>query len=125
MKQKLIIILFLFALFFISCSTYKVVDSQKRFLLNDNGKDKYYLIEYIKQKQEGNLLGEVPTLMIHKIDGDLIIRSDKDYSGKLDLKREKIKRIEIISSEEASKIYGSAGKNGVINIYTYGKSSNQ
>lgn len=62
--------------------------------------------------------------MIHKIDGDLIIRSDKEYSKNLDLKKQDIKRIEIISSEKASKIYGSAGKNGVINIYTYGKSSN-
>lgn len=124
MKQKLIITLFLFALFSISCSNYKVVGSQKRFLLNNSGKNKYYLIEYIKQNKAENTLGEVPTLMIHKIDGDLIIRSDKEYSKNLDLKKQDIKRIEIISSEKASKIYGSAGKNGVINIYTYGKSSN-
>lgn len=122
MKQKLIIALFLFTLFFISCSTYKVVDSQKRFLLNNNGKNKFYLIAYIKQKQLENILGEVPTLMIHKIDGDLIIRSDKEYSESLNLKMQEIKRIETISSEEASKIYGSAGKSGVVNIYTYGKS---
>ena len=80
MKQKLIITLFLFALFSISCSNYKVVGSQKRFLLNNSGKNKYYLIEYIKQNKAENTLGEVPTLMIHKIDGDLIIRSDKEYS---------------------------------------------
>jgi len=124
MKRKLIITFLLITLVSISCSTYKVVDSQKRFLLSESGKNKYYLIEYIKTKQAEKLLGEVPTLIIHKIDGDLIIRSDKEYSENLNLKRSEIKRIEIVSSEKASKIYGSAGKNGAINIYTYGKSSN-
>lgn len=124
MKQKLIITLFFSGLVSISCSTYKIVNSQKRFLLNNSGKNKYYLIEYIRQNKAKNAIGEVPTLIIHKIDGDFIIRSDKEYSENLDLKKQDIKRIETISSEKASKIYGSAGMNGVINIYTYGKSSN-
>ncbi|WP_146171817.1 hypothetical protein [Flavobacterium magnum] len=71
-----------------------------------------------------HLLGEVPTVMIHKVDGDLIIRSDKEYFENIALKKDQIKRIEIISFEKASNIYGSAGKNGIVNIYTYGKSSN-
>ncbi len=71
-----------------------------------------------------NLLGEVPSLIVHKIDGYLIVRSDKEYSEAINLKRSEIKRIEIISLEKAPKIYGSAGKNGVIDVYTYGKTSN-
>lgn len=93
-------------------------------MLNDNGKDKYFLIDYIKTEQAKNILGEVPTLIIHKIDGQLIVRSDKDYVEKLSLRKKDIKRIDIISREKAPTIYGSAGKNGIIDVYTYAKPAN-
>ena len=49
---------------------------------------------------------------------------DEDYFEKLSLQKKDIKRIEIISLQKAPTLYGSAGKNGVINIYTYAKPSN-
>lgn len=124
MKRKLTIISFVITLIFVNCSTYKVANSQRRFLLNDNGKGKYYLIEYIKTERAKHILGEIPTLMIHQVDGQLIVRCDEDYFEKLSLQKKDIKRIEIISLQKAPTLYGSAGKNGVINIYTYAKPSN-
>lgn len=116
---KKLTLLFLFILFFISCSTYKGLNSQKRFLLNETGDEKYYLIEFIKLNQIENKLGEVPTLMINNTNGNIIIRSDKEYHKKLKLRKDDIKRITIIDMEKAPQIYGSAGKNGVITINTY------
>jgi len=124
MKRKIIIISLLVSLIFLNCSTHKVANSQKRFLLNDKGKDKYFLINYIKAEQAKDVLEEVPTLIIHKTDGQLIIRSDKDYAEKLSLRKKDIKRTEIISQEKAPSLYGSAGKNGVIKVFTYAKPLN-
>ena len=116
--MKNIILLFI-SFCVLSCNSYKVVTEQKRFLLDNGNKDKYYLIKYINEND--NQLGQTPTLIIHKIDGQLIVRSDEDFNGKLELKKDDIKRIEILSIEKSINLYGSAGVNGVIYIYTYGK----
>jgi hypothetical protein len=100
-----------------------VATEQKRFLLDNENKEKYYLINYINENenQNNNQLGLTPTLIINKIDGQLIVRSDEDFDKKINLKKEEIKRIEILSIEKSIALYGSAGTNGVISIYTYGK----
>ena len=114
-------ILLLLNLFIFGCSSIKINDVQKRFILNDKEKDKYFLIEYINNNR--TLIGEVPTLIIHKKDGQEIIRSDEEYKAKLKLKKRDIVRIDILSIEKSIPLYGSAGKNGVLTISYYGKSN--
>ena len=114
-------ILLLLNLFIFGCSSIKINDVQKRFILNDKEKDKYFLIEYINNNR--TLIGEVPTLIIHKKDGQEIIRSDEEYKVKLKLKRRDIVKIDILSIEKSIPLYGSAGKNGVLTISYYGKSN--
>ena len=120
-KLYKITILLLLNLYIFGCSSIKINDLQKRFILNDKGKDKYFLIEYINNNR--TLIGEVPTLIIHKKDGQEIIRSDEEYKVKLKLKRRDIVKIDILSIEKSIPLYGSAGKNGVLTISYYGKSN--
>ncbi|MBM6500893.1 hypothetical protein [Flavobacterium macrobrachii] len=115
---KISLLLFLNLTFF-GCSSVKIDEAQKRFFLKNKGKVKYFLIEYINKNRA--LIGEVPTLIINKIDGQEIIRSDREFNSKLNLKRSDLIRIEILSIEKSIPLYGSAGKNGVLTIYCYGK----
>ena len=116
--RKIIQILFIF-LIITSCSSIKIDESQKRFILNDTGNDKFYLVNFINKNN--HQLGKVPTLMIHKKDSEEIIRSDKEFNGKLNLKRNDFIRIEILTVEKSIALYGSAGKDGVLIISYYGK----
>jgi hypothetical protein len=115
---KISLLLFLNLTFF-GCISVKIDEAQKRFLLKNKGKFKCFLIEYINKNRA--LIGEVPTLIINKIDGQEIIRSDREFNSKLNLKRSDLIRIEILSIEKSIPLYGSAGKNGVLTIYCYGK----
>lgn len=115
---KISILLFLNLIIF-GCSSIKINEVQKRFILDNKGKDKYFLIEYINKNRD--LIGDIPTLIINKKDGQEIIRSDKEYNSKLNLKRNDFVRIDILPIEKSIPLYGSAGKNGVITIYCYGK----
>ena len=115
---KISLLLFLNLTFF-GCSSVKIDEAQKRFFLKNKGKVKYFLIEYINKNRA--LIGEVPTLIINKIDGQEIIRSDREFNSKLNLKKSDLIRIEILSIEKSIPLYGSAGKNGVLTIYCYGK----
>ena len=122
MKDKRLLKIFItvfisFVIF--GCHSIKILDSQKRFILNEKRKDKYYLIDFINENK--SKIGDVPTLIIHKKDGEEMIRSDIDYNKKLHLKRSDFIRIEILSIEKSIALYGSAGKNGVLTISYYGK----
>ena len=120
MKEKRLSKLFLLIPFLIfSCNTIKTNDAQKRFILNDKGRNKFFLINYINKNR--NLIGEVPTLIIYKKEGQEIIRSDQEVNYKLNLKRSDFIRIEILSIDKSIPLYGSAGKNGVLTISYYGK----
>ena len=110
----------LFALLtLIYCKTYEINSAQNRFVLNDIGTEKDYLIEYINKKKKENLIGSLPTLIINRIDGELIIRSDVKSVDKINLSRKEIKRIEVIPIDKSVQLFGSAGKDGVIQIFTY------
>ena len=59
------------ALFFVSlivfgCSSIRINEVQRRFILENKGEKKYFLIEYINKNR--NLIGEMPTLIINKKD---------------------------------------------------------
>lgn len=122
MKENKLLKISLFLLInlmFFGCGSIKINETQKRFILNDKGKNKYFLIDYINSNK--TLIGEVPTLIINKKDGQQIIRSDKEYKVGLNLKRCDFIRIDILSIEKSISLYGSAGKNGVLTISCYGK----
>jgi len=117
----------LMCLFSVSCKinsvnvSHDIQDNQKRFLLNDNGNNVYYVIDFIKINQDKKYLGIVPMLIIHNIDDTIIIRSDENVEGKLNLAKKDIVKNKITPINESVGRYGAAGKNGVIEIYTYGK----
>ena len=90
-------------------------------MLNDNGNDAYHLIDFIKINQDKKYLGNVPMIIIHTIDDAIIIRSDENVKDKLSLARKDIAKIKLTPIDESVGLYGAAGKNGVIEIYTYGK----
>ena len=118
-RQLKLIILF-FSFFIFSCSSIKIDDSQKRFILDEKGKNKYFLIDFINKNN--HLLGKTPTLFISKKnEPNISIRSDQEFIGKLNLKRSDFIRIDILSIEKSIPLYGSAGKNGVLTITWYGK----
>lgn len=117
MKFCIFLILFIY---FISCnSVYNVVREQERFILNDQNNDKFYLVELINKNVKLNKIGLVPTVILFSNGEQKIVRSDKEYEGAINLIKKDIKKIEIIPIEKSVKLYGSAGKNGVINIYTF------
>jgi hypothetical protein len=119
MKEKRILKISVFLFFIFGCDSIKINESQKRFILDESGKHKYFLIEYINKNR--TIIGEVPTLIIHKKNGQDIISSDEEYKGKLKLKRSDFIKIEILSIEKSIPLYGSLGKNGVLDISCYGK----
>ncbi|MDX9789355.1 MAG: hypothetical protein RBT61_00850 [Candidatus Kapabacteria bacterium] len=119
-NRPLKILILLVNFFVFSCSSIKIDETEKRFILDDKGKDKYFLIDFINKNQ--HLLGKTPTLFISKKDEpNIMIRSDKEFKGKLNLKRNDFTRIEILSIEKSIQLYGTAGKNGVLTISYYGK----
>lgn len=114
-------VLLLINFFFFSCSSIKIDETQKRFLLDEKGKDKFYLIDFINKNSLQ--LGKTPSLIIHKIDGQQFVRSDREFKEKLNLKKKDFIRTEIVSIEKSINLYGSAGKDGVLIIYNYKKSN--
>ena len=113
--QKLISILMILFLIF-SCKMANLTDIEKRYLITDNGNKKFYLIDFIKENQESGKLGEIPTVII---DGVPITYHYKELNEKIEISKNNIKRIEIMESEKSIPLFGSAGKYGVIQIYTY------
>ena len=118
MKLKLIIQSLLLFLI-VSCNTYKVSSEQKRFILFDKNKDKYFLIEYINDNQENQKLGKRPTIIINNSDGQLIIRRDKVFRNEIKFRKKDIRRIEILPKEKSVNLYGAAGIDGVIYLFTF------
>lgn len=102
-------------LFFSNCTTRSLSDIEKRYLINDKGNDKFYLIDFIKENQKSEKLGEIPMLMI---DAELVTYHYKKDNKRIDISKAEIKRIEITEKEQSIPKYGSAGKYGVIQIYT-------
>lgn len=92
-----------------------LTDVEKRYLINDNGNKKFYLIDFIKENQESGKLGEIPMVII---DGKPITYHYKEPNEKIVIVKNDITRIEIIEKEKSIPLYGSAGKFGVVQVYT-------
>ena len=99
-----------------SCKMANLSDIEKRYLITDNGNKKFYLIEFIKKNKESGKLGEIPMIII---DGEPITYHYKELNEKIGISKIDIKRIEIMKSEKSIPLFGSAGKYGVVQIYTY------
>ncbi len=113
-KFKKIIYLILSLTLLISCNSIKISNEEKVYLLENNGNEKYYLINYINQNQDK--LGKLPAVMIN---GSFIIYCDRENKQTMKLKKEEITKIEIMTIEKSVPIFGSAGKNGIVKINTY------
>ena len=114
MTKQIRIVIIIFSTF--SCKITKLTDIEKLYLIADNGNKKYYLIDFIRENQEHGKLGEIPMLII---DGNPQMYHYKEKKEKIKISKSDIKRIEIIEKEKSILLYGSAGKYGVIEIYTY------
>lgn len=106
-------LLFLATLLILSCKSFEVSKTETRYLLNnEDKKDKYYLVELIRQKQSENKLGETPMIVL----GSKIISCWDGEKGKINISKEDIKKIKVIDMKKVSKSYGASGKYGVVII---------
>lgn len=104
--------------FFTSCNSIKVTEVEKNYILNDKGKDKYYLIELIKNKQKEKTLGEMPMLIVN---GDPKFHYFGKSNKPANISKKDIKSIKIVEAEKCVNTFGAACKYGLITINTYGK----
>lgn len=98
-----------------SCKLAKLTDVEKRYLMADQGIQKFYLIDFIKESQESGKLGKIPMLIV---DGKPFTYHYKELNEKIEISKNDIKRIEILESEKSIPLYGNAGKYGVVQVYT-------
>ena len=115
MRKLISILLILFLTF--SCKMSNLTDIEKRYLITDNGNKKFFLIDFIKENQESGKLGEIPMVIV---DGEPITYHYQEVNKKFKISKTDIKRIEIMESEKSIPLFGSAGKYGVVQVYTYG-----
>jgi len=94
-----------------------LTDIEKRYLLTDSGNKKFFLIDLIKENQENGKLGETPMVIVN---GEPFTYHYKETNKKIEISKNDIKRIEIIESEKSIPLFGSAGKYGIVKLYTYG-----
>ncbi|CAL2103485.1 conserved protein of unknown function [Tenacibaculum sp. 190130A14a] len=99
-----------------SCKVVEITDIEKRYLISGKGNNKFYLIDFIKENQDNEKLGEIPSVILN---GEVITYHYKEEHEKILITKKEIKRIEIMESKKSIPLYGSAGKYGVIMIYTY------
>ncbi|MFB6320822.1 hypothetical protein [Saccharicrinis sp. FJH54] len=86
-----------------------------RYLLDNKGTDKRFLIEQIKAISEENELSKHPILVI---DGIEYVNVDEINLRKTGLQKRDIKKIELLKKEPAIRIFGDEGKRGVLLITT-------
>ena len=115
MRHKSVLISLIFILV-TSCKTINLTEIEKRYVLKESSKDRYYLIKLIREKRKGGLLGESPALFI---DNDFVADSFKKTED-VKIKKSDIHSIEILDSEKSVKIYGARGKHGFIRVWTSG-----
>ena len=96
----------------------KLNDKEENFLLNDKGRDKFYLVELIRRQQNQGELGIMPMIIIN---GEPIYYHNKEEKLPIDVKKSDIKSIKIINAEKCINVFGYACKYGLITITTYGK----
>ncbi len=113
MKKLTSLLIILFLTF--SCKMVNLTDVEKRYLINDSGNKKFYLIGLIKENQESGKLGEIPMVII---DGKPITYHYKEPNEKIVIARNDIMRIEIMEKDKSIPLFGSAGKFGVVQVYT-------
>ena len=109
-------LLILFVLLVTSCKTVKVNETEKNYLLADSGKNKFYLVDLIRQKQVEGKLGEKPMLIINS---EVIFYYNKNDIPKVKIKKAEIKGLKITDAEKCVSLYGAACKFGLIEINTY------
>lgn len=114
MKVKSFLILI--TLVFISCKTVKLSENENNYLLADSGKDKFYLVELIRQKQTEGKLGENPMLIIN---GNVIFYYYKKDIEKIVISKAEIKGLRISEAEKCVSLYGAGCKYGLVEINTY------
>ncbi len=116
-KMKIRIVSIFIFLILLGCKTISVSEVEKNYLLSDTGKDKYYLIKLIRQKQKEKVLGEMPMLIVNGEPTFYYYRKDNSIPG---TSKKFIKKIEILSAEKGVQTFGAAAKYGLILINTYG-----
>ena len=106
--MKTIFKLLLIGLIISSCST-------NRYLLLDKGKDKYFLANKIKEMAKNGDISKRPIIVI---DGEPYRYDYELKNAKLKISKDDIKQIDRVKLDVGIKIYGEAGKNGVLLITT-------
>jgi hypothetical protein len=84
-------------------------------LLLDKGKDKYFLANKIKEMAKNGDISKRPIIVI---DGEPYRYDYELKNAKLKISKDDIKQIDRVKLDVGIKIYGEAGKNGVLLITT-------
>lgn len=105
-----------FLLLIIGCKSVSLTEIEKRYILNDSNKSKYYLIDIIRKNQADGKLGIAPALFI---DDNFVADSFKKLE-EIQIKKNDINRIDITEKGKSVKLYGARGKDGFIKIWTRG-----
>ncbi len=105
--KKLFLLLLLISLFS-QCTL-------NRYSLNDEGENKTFLIEKIKEFSKKGFISKKPILVI---DGVEYVNSNEIDLVKLNISKKDIQEIELLKSDAAIKVFGESGKRGVLLITT-------
>ena len=90
--------------------------SPNHYLLTDNGKDKYYLAEYIKAAaKRGELSSKRPIVVVNGLPFTYDMLKEK----KLYFSKSGIKKIEKLSEEDTRRLNGFGGKNDALSVTTF------
>ncbi len=114
MKKLLLLSLTFFLTF--GCRTSNFTEIEKRYIIANKGNKKFYLIDIIKKNQQNGMLDSIPMLII---DGKPYTYNIKDVHEEINISKRSIKKVEIMDKEKSIPIYGKAGRNGLMLIYTY------
>jgi len=106
--MKKINILFIVVILFTGCA-------DKRYLLTDQGKNKYFLAETIRKQRKNGVISSTPILVIDGVPHRYNVELKKHQ---LTFAKRNIKRIDILKKDKAIIIYGTEGKKGVILVST-------
>ncbi|MFD1603559.1 hypothetical protein ACFSJW_11420 [Flavobacterium artemisiae] len=109
------LLLLFFVVSFLSCKPTQLTEIESRYILK--GKDKLYLVNLIRENQKNGILGSAPAL---QIENNFITYSTKKLE-EINISKDQIRSLKIMSSEKSIALLGKLGKDGYILISTTGK----
>lgn len=116
MKACKYLVLLLVINIWTGCKSTQLTEFESRYILNDTGKDKFYLVHLIRENQKKGIFGPAPALFIE----DQLIADSFGKLNKIIISKKQIQSVEIMPSEKSVHLFGARGKDGFIMVRTTG-----